>query len=115
MAPGLTTNGRKQPAFAVSTGEPPTSTRLPAIDADDFITKAGVARANAAVSTSKPDGDRKYTADNQEYVRLYPSCSMQDHRLNIPCRPYCNSIADFGIGTMMARFIPMTPTWDYET
>lgn len=68
MAPGLTTNGRKQPAFAVSTGKPPTSTRVPAVDADDFITKAGVARANAAVSTSKPDGDRKYTADNREYV-----------------------------------------------
>lgn len=70
MAPGLTTNGRKQPSFAVSTGRPPTSTRLPAVDADESITKPGVARANAAVSSAKPDGDRAYTAENQNSVRF---------------------------------------------
>ncbi|KAJ4404099.1 hypothetical protein N0V82_010552 [Gnomoniopsis sp. IMI 355080] len=78
MAPGRTTNGRKQPSFAVSTGQPPTSTRLPAVDADEFITKPGVARANAAVSSAKPDGDRTYIAEHGNYTVLQQHCRFWD-------------------------------------
>lgn len=59
----------KQRPFAVSTGHPPTSNRTPAVDADKFIAKPGVARANAAVSASKPDGDKAYIDENKDFVR----------------------------------------------
>lgn len=80
MAPGLTTNGRKEQAFAVSTGRPPTSTRRPAVDADESITKPGVARANAAVSSTKPDGDRAYIAANEDYVSLFDDGRRKESR-----------------------------------
>lgn len=71
MSPSATnSSGPKQRYFAVSVGHPPTSTRKPAIDADETITKPGVGRANAAVSAEKPDGDKAYIAENEDYVRV---------------------------------------------
>lgn len=69
MSPSATTNNVKQRSFDVSVGHPPTSTRLPAVDAGRLIANPGVARANAAVSTAKPDGDEAYIAENKDYVR----------------------------------------------
>lgn len=67
MAPGSTQHLHQQ-TFDVTVGRPPTSTRPPAIDADEFIAKPGVARANAAVSASSPHGDRAYTERHKEHV-----------------------------------------------
>ncbi|CAN8104562.1 unnamed protein product [Discula destructiva] len=79
MSPASTeTNGIKQRSFGVSTRQRPTSTRIPAVDADKFITKPGVARANAAVSTKKPDGDRGYIAANEDYTVLQQHCRFWD-------------------------------------
>lgn len=71
MAPGSTQHlpqQTQQQTFDVTVGRPPTSTRRPAIDADEFIAKPGVPRANAAVSTSSPQGNKAYTERHKEHV-----------------------------------------------
>lgn len=48
----------------------PTKTRIPAIKADDLIERIGTLRANAAVSTASPDGDKEYTRRFKDYTVL---------------------------------------------
>lgn len=55
-------------SFDVSIGHPPSSTRIPAIDADKTIAKPGVPRANIAVSSSAPNGSKEYSERFKHYV-----------------------------------------------
>lgn len=69
MTPAPTHHQQGQ-SFDVSVGHPPTSTRIPAIDADKHIAKPGVPRANAAVTAAAPNGDREYSERYKQYVRM---------------------------------------------
>lgn len=50
---------------------PVTYSRVQAIDADEKIDQPSIARANAAVSMEKPDGDPENTRKFKDYVRLW--------------------------------------------
>lgn len=47
-----------------------TKTRTPSIKADTLIERIGTPRANAAVSTASPDGDKEYTRRFKDYTVL---------------------------------------------
>lgn len=59
---------------------PPTVRRKQAIDADAFISKPSIARANLAVSTAQPEGSPESRDQFKDYVGhttaspLYPKC-----------------------------------------
>lgn len=48
----------------------PTKTRVPSIKADNLIARIGTPRANAAVSTTSPEGDKEYTKRFKDYTVL---------------------------------------------
>jgi hypothetical protein len=48
----------------------PTQTRIPSIKADSVIKRIGTPRANAAVSTTAPEGDKDYTRRFKDYTVL---------------------------------------------
>jgi peroxygenase len=54
-----------------------TSKRLPAVSLADAIENPGVARANAAVSVEKPEGDLEWARKCDGYVCLRESCCLQ--------------------------------------
>lgn len=48
----------------------PTQTRIPSTKAETVIDKIGPPRANAAVSTTSPEGDKEYTRRFKDYTVL---------------------------------------------
>lgn len=120
MAPGPA-QAVKQSSFDISLGHPPTSTRIPAVDADESITKPGVPRANAAVSSSSPGGDRLYTERFKNYVcppgatNESTRASLQDLQLANTrsawrCRRSSSNTVYSGTATVTARFFLGTLT-----
>lgn len=72
MAPHKTSDMQKNgEQITVSVSEcAETQLRVPAVNADLYIEKPGVARANQAVSAETPQGSVSYSERYKDYVRM---------------------------------------------
>ncbi|KAG8162152.1 hypothetical protein KVR01_007917 [Diaporthe batatas] len=82
-------NGELFPPFDISVANStPTQTRIPAIWAGGLIKRIGVPRANEAVSTEVPDGDRDYTRRFKDYTVLQQHVLFWDRDMDGQIYPW---------------------------
>lgn len=59
--------------FDITVANCPPTKRVPAIHADEYIQKPGIARGNLAASTDSPHGDEEYSKKHRNFVSPSPS------------------------------------------
>lgn len=58
--------------FDITVANCPPTKRVPAIHADEYIEKPGIARGNLAASTDSPHGDEEYSKRHRNFVSSLP-------------------------------------------
>lgn len=110
LVDGHHTNPPSDIDFDISVANCPPTQRVPAIHADEYIEKPGIARGNLAASTDSPHGDEEYSSKYRKFVSspLCPRPVKKRQEFDREQRPHCNNTFSSGTAMQTARSTPGT-------